>query len=382
MKKRFQIWIMAFLFIGLACSGSDSDDSLNPLPNPEPQPNPSAPTQISIIYDDFQGTSLMVIGSSQLDFMVAFDRQLEGSEIDFTSVQDSLPIIMLDGQGSHWNIFGQAVDGPNEGKQLTPVNSFIGYWFSWGAFYPGLEIYSSSLPIPNQGESVQGTDDWLIPRDRVQVGAAKEAIPSIDSPDFVRVKTTKEGDPDNFLDDSELVILVNINGVHHVYPHNILNWHEIVNDEIDGKPIAVVFCPLTGTSTVWNRTIDGITSTFGVSGFLYNSNVVPYDRVSGSNWSQMLQLSVNGALKGTKSDNILVIETNYATANIISRDFQQLTTDTGFSRDYGRNPYGSYPTTSSISFSVNFEDNRLHPKERVLGVIIGQKAKAYRFSSF
>jgi len=380
MKKRFQIWILAFLSIGLACSSSDTDGDLNVTPTPLPESSGSA--QIKIVYDNFQGTSLMVIGSSRLDFMVAFDRQLGGNEMNFSSVQDSLPIVMTDDQGSQWNIFGLAIDGPNEGKQLTPVNSFIGYWFSWGAFYPGLEIYNSSLAIPNQGESVQGTDDWLIPRDKVQVGAPKEAIPSIDSPDFVRVRTTKVGDPDNFLDDSELVILVNINGVHHVYPHNILNWHEIVNDEIDNTQFAVVFCPLTGTSTVWNRTIDGVTSTYGVSGFLYNSNVVPYDRVSGSNWSQMLQLSVNGALKGTKSENIFVIETNYATANIISNDFQQLTTNTGFSRDYGRNPYGSYPTNSSITFSINFEDNRLHPKERVLGVIIGSKAKAYRLSSF
>ncbi len=177
-------------------------------------------------------------------------------------------------------------------------------------------------------------------------------------------------------------MLVNINGVHHVYPHNILNWHEIVNDAIDGTQIAVVFCPLTGTSTIWHRTINGVTSTYGVSGFLYNSNVVPYDRVSGSNWSQMLQLSVNGALKGTESNNLFVIETSYATARIISQDFQQLTNNTGFNRDYSRNPYGSYPTNRSVNFSVNFQDNRLHPKERVLGVIIDKEAKTYRFASF
>jgi len=168
----------------------------------------------------------------------------------------------------------------------------------------------------------------------------------------------------------------------HVYPHNILNWHEIVNDEIDNTEFALIFCPLTGTSTAWNRNINGITSTYGVSGFLYNSNVVPYDRNSGSNWSQMLLQSVNGSLEGTESTNIFAIETDYATAKMISTDFHQMTTNTGHTRSYDVNPYGDYPRNSSIMFPINFEDDRLRPKERVLGVIIGENAKAYRFASF
>ncbi|MGZ2369443.1 DUF3179 domain-containing (seleno)protein [Ancylomarina sp. YFZ004] len=382
MKKHIQIWIVTILLMGMACSSSDSDDGMNQDPTPSPTPPTSESGQIKIIYDDFQANSLVIVGSSGLGFMVAFNRVVDGNEMNFTVVQDSLPIVMKDDKGAYWDIFGKAIDGPDAGKQLSSPASFIGYWFSWGAFYPGLEIYDNTLSPPNQGESVSGSDAWSIPRDEVFVGAPKEAIPSIDNPEFVRNKTTKIGDPDNFLDDSELVVMVNINGTVHVYPHNIMNWHEIVNDEIDETKFALVFCPLTGTSTAWNRSINGVTSTYGVSGFLYNSNVVPYDRVSGSNWSQMLLKSVNGSLEGTESINITSIETNYSTAQIISNDFQQLTTDTGFNRDYTRNPYGSYPTTSSIMFPLNFEDNRLHPKERVLGVIIGENAKAYRFSSF
>lgn len=382
MKKNLQIWILAFLIIGTACSSSSSDDGMNPNPSPLPNPPLTGSTKLKIVYDEFQGNSLAIVGSQSYNFIVAFDRILEGKSLNFTEVQDSLPIIMQDDEGSYWNIFGQATDGPNQGKQLISPASFMGYWFSWGAFYPGLEIYDSTLTPPNLGANVSGSDSWSIPRDEIYVGAPKEAIPSIDNPEFVRVKTTKIGDPDNFIDDSELVVLVNIDGTMHVYPHNILNWHEIVNDEIDDTEFALVFCPLTGTSTVWDRNINGISSTYGVSGFLYNSNVVPYDRVSGSNWSQMLLESVNGTLIGTKSKNIFAIETSYATARIISSDFQQMTTNTGHSRDYTRNPYGNYPTNSSVMFPTNFEDNRLHAKERVLGVIINGKAKAYRLTSF
>jgi len=380
MKKHIQIWILAILLMGMACSSSDSESDMNQ--NPSPTPPPSESSQIKIVYDDFQAKSLMIVGSAGLGFMVAFNRVTDGNEMNFTVVQDSLPIVMKDDEGGYWNIFGKAIDGPNTGQQLSSPSSFIGYWFSWGAFYPGLEIYNNTLTQPNIGESVSGSDAWSIPEDEVYVGAPKEAIPSIDNPDFIRVETDKAGDPDNLLKDSELVVLVNINETIHVYPHNILNWHEIVNDEIDETKFALVFCPLTGTSTAWNRTINGVTSTYGVSGFLYNSNVVPYDRVSGSNWSQMLLKSVNGPLQGTESIHMATLETNYATAQIISDDFQQLTTNTGHNRRYDLNPYGSYPTTTSIMFPVNFEDNRLHPKERVLGIIIGDNAKAYRFTSF
>jgi len=382
MKKHFKIWTLVFLLIGMACSSSNSDDDMNSNPSPTPNPPPSGSTKLKIVYDEFQGNSLALVGSSVQNLLVAFDRALEGESLNFTVVQDSLPIIMQDDAGSYWNIFGQATDGPNQGKQLESPSSFMGYWFSWGAFYPGLEIYDHTANPPNLGAAVSGSDGWSIPRDEVYIGAPKEAIPSIDNPNFVRVKTTKAGDPDNFIDDAEFVVLVMINGTSHVYPHNILNWHEIVNDEIDDSKFALVFCPLTGTSTVWDRNINGSNSTFGVSGFLYNSNVVPYDRTSGSNWSQMLLKSVNGSLEGTNSKNIFAIETTYATARNISSDFQQMTTDTGHSRNYTQNPYGNYPVNSSIMFPVNFDDNRLHAKERVLGVIINGKAKAYRFTSF
>jgi hypothetical protein len=378
MKKYLHIWTLVFLILGMACSSSSSDDDMSPNLNPPP----TGSTQLKIVYDDFEGSSLAIIGSSRLNFIVAFDRVMDGKTMNFTEIQDSLPIIMKDDDGSHWTIFGQATDGPNEGKKILSPASFMGYWFSWGTFYPGLEIFDNTLTIPNVGASVSGSDGWSIPRDEVYVGASKEAIPSIDDPEFIPINSSNTATPNNQLNNNELVVLVNINGNVNVYPHNILNWHEIVNDEIDDTQFALVFCPLTGTSTVWDRKINGTVTTFGVSGFLYNSNVVPYDRTSRSNWSQILLKSVNGTLEGNKPKNIFAIETNYATARIISNDFQQMTKRTGFSRDYNRNPYGNYPTNSSIMFPINFEDDRLPAKERVLGIIIGQKAKAYRFTSF
>ena len=78
------------------------------------------------------------------------------------------------------------------------------------------------------------------------------------------------------------------------YPHLILDWHEIVNDQISSTNYALTYCPLTGSAISWNRTFGGQTTTFGVSGNLYNSNLITYDRASDSNWSQMRLLCVQG----------------------------------------------------------------------------------------
>jgi hypothetical protein len=371
--------LMLLLFISfVACSSSGEDTFDNAPPGNNPPGNPSNYT-INIKTDSFEGEDFVLAGSSGWNFIVAFKRDLNGTERNFEAINNSLPIIMADAEGNQYNIFGEVVQGPESGDKLAPMNAFIGYWFAWGTFFPGLEIFENSQAIPNQGESVSGSDGWLIPRNEVYVGAPRDAIPAIDNPEFFGPKDEFRG---LFPDVDDLCIGLKHEGTVKIYPHFILNWHEIVNDQIDNFQFAVVFCPLTGTATIWNRVINGIATTFGVSGFLYNNNVVPYDRNSSSNWSQMLQQCVQGNFSGTNTDNQFVLETNFETWIQISEGKNLLTTNTGFSRDYTRNPYGSYPINETINFPFNFEDTRLHPKERVLGVIVNGNARAYRFESF
>ncbi|NOU58564.1 DUF3179 domain-containing (seleno)protein [Marinifilum caeruleilacunae] len=372
-----KLGILLVLFM-LSCSSSSDDISDSPPNNDTPPSDPSS-YSINLITDSFEGENFVVIGSEGWNFMVAFHSELEGESLSFTVIDGELPVIMEDDMGSRYNIFGTAIDGINEGKQLTPMNAYMGYWFSWGAFFPGLDIFDSNLPVQNQGESVNGSQDWLIPREEVYVGALRDAIPAIDSPQYTN---PKDDSFINSIGEKALVIGVCIDNQYKSYPHAILNWHEIVNDEINESYYSVVFCPLTGTATVWNRFIDGEVTTFGVSGFLYNSNVVPYDRKTSSNWSQMLQMCVQGELSSSKTDNLFVLETSIETWSRISTSNRMLSTDTGFNRSYNINPYGSYPTSLTVNFPLNFSDDRLHPKERVLGVIVNEKAKAYRFESF
>jgi hypothetical protein len=137
----------------------------------------------------------------------------------------------------------------------------------------------------------------LVPNEQiVSGGVARDGIPSIDNPKFVSAQDAK-------LQDSELVLGLKINGDIRAYPLQVLVWHEIVNDEVGGVPVAVTYCPLCFTNQVFKRTIDGQTVEFGTSGKLYNSNLVMYDRTSESLWSQALGQAIAGDHSGKKLES-------------------------------------------------------------------------------
>ena len=227
------------------------------------------------------------------------------------------------------------------------------------------------------GQNRFNPDDWLIPANEVRDGGpGKDGIPSIDNPQFISVEDV------NFLSNDDLVLGFADNNVVRAYAHRILDWHEIVNDEINDHALAVNYCPLTGTGIGWNRIINGTKTTFGVSGLLYNSNIIPYDRLTDSYWSQLLHKSVNGQLIGTEAQTYNLIETTWETWKELYPESQILSQNTGFSRNYDRYPYGNYQTNSALLFPVNNTDNRLHNKERVLAVFVEDNMTAYRFGSF
>ncbi len=230
---------------------------------------------------------------------------------------------------------------------------------------------------PNDPDDPQtGDGTWLIPQDEVfDGGPGKDGIPSIDEPVFI--------DPSEvtFLDDNDLVIAVAFDEVVKVYPHPILDWHEIVNDEIGEHYFALTYCPLTGTAVNWNREINGTVTEFGVSGLLYNSNLIPYDRLTNSNWSQIRLDCVNGELQGKVSPTYPVVETTWGAIKQVE-NLLVLSTETGFSRDYGRYPYGDYRTNDDfLIFPISNEDDRLGAKDRVLGIHMNGRTKAYSFEN-
>ncbi|MGH1462217.1 MAG: DUF3179 domain-containing protein [Neptuniibacter sp.] len=205
-------------------------------------------------------------------------------------------------------------------------------------------------------------------------GPARDGIPAIDSPRFESAAVV------DWLEDEDQVLSISINNEHRAYPISILNWHEIVNDRIGSQSVVISYCPLCGTGMAFNSQVQGETLDFGVSGLLYNSDVLLYDRQSESLWSQLKHEAVSGPSVGAKLEHLPMSQLTWAEWKQRYPTGQVLSRDTGFLRDYSRSPYGDYNQSLVLYFPVEFLSQRYHPKERVLGVEVAGKYRAYPFS--
>jgi Protein of unknown function (DUF3179) len=208
----------------------------------------------------------------------------------------------------------------------------------------------------------------------VNGGPPPDGIPSIDNPKFIQIQKAEE-----FLEDSDLVVGLNINGDIRAYPLQILVWHEIVNDKVGNTPVAVTYCPLCFTNQVFNRTMnDGQILEFGTSGKLYNSNLVMYDRTTKSLWSQAMAQGIGGTFAGIKLERIPFDVAYWKEWKQLYPDSKVLSTDTGSTRPYGADPYGDYYTNGEILFPVSNSDDRVGLKEIVIGLENKGQYKAFK----
>lgn len=219
---------------------------------------------------------------------------------------------------------------------------------------------------------------WTVPILEVYDGGpGLDGIPALLNPDFIPASSA------GYLRDSDLVIGYADENEARAYPHRILDWHEIVNDEVNGVEFAITYCPLTGTGIAWERVINGTSTTFGVSGLLHNSNLLPYDRLTGSNWSQMRLDCLEGRKQGEKATTIPIVETTWKTWKEMFPHTEVLSLETGYSRDYDRYPYGDYRSNHDALISpISKDDDRLPRKERVHGILSGLETRVYPFSRF
>lgn len=187
-------------------------------------------------------------------------------------------------------------------------------------------LLGCSDEISNASET-ETADGWLIPENEVVSGGpGKDGIPALTTPDFIPASEA------SYLSANDLILGFVDGDDTRAYPHAILDWHEIINDQTPNHAPAVIYCPLTVTGIVWSREIDGNKTTFGVSGLLYNSNIIPYDRASDSNWSQLLLQSVNGELSGHKAETYNLIETTWNTWKEMYPSTRIVSDNTGHNR--------------------------------------------------
>jgi len=208
-------------------------------------------------------------------------------------------------------------------------------------------------------------------------GPPKDGIPALDAPKFTTVT-----DADTWMDDTEPVLLYTTDTTARVYPIQILMWHEIVNDRIDGIPVTITYCPLCNTGIGFLGEIDGRELDFGTTGRLRYSNLIMYDRQTETWWQQATGEGIVGEHTGRKLEQVPVLLVPWKEVKSFYQNSQVLSVNTGFSRPYGQNPYSGYDNPKSKPFLYRGPDpgSRLSPLDRVIAVEAGGAKKIYSYS--
>ena len=267
-----------------------------------------------------------------------------------------------------------------------------------------LEEVLSGGPPPQGIPALGFSGDW------------QEVASASNAPTFV-----SQDEAEGWLEPQEPVALLSLQGDAKIYPLQILTWHEIVNDTLSGVPVAVSFCPLCNSALAFDRRIPlgeealervqnlnpeaevaplepaflnayaaqvgeevsvnrGLEVTFGVSGLLYNSNLLMFDTHTSTLWSQILGEGNIGTLTDTELLRLPVQIVSFEQAREAYPDASVLSQDTGYRRSYGQNPYVGYDAVGSPAFLFQgVTDGRLTPKERVVSVVQGEETAAYPF---
>jgi len=199
----------------------------------------------------------------------------------------------------------------------------------------------------------------LIPAKQILSGGPpKDGIPALTYP-----KTETAEAANHWLNDHDLVLGIVVDGKARAYPIRIMNWHEIVNDRIGQHAFVLSYCPLCGSGMAFDTN-----DRFGVSGMLYQSDVLLYDKKTESLWSQLMMQAVAGPRAGEKLRQFPIEHSAWVSWKTAHPDTDVLSRHTGYHRDYSRNPYAGYEDVSGTYFPVYNHDGRLPAKAWVIGL--------------
>lgn len=207
-----------------------------------------------------------------------------------------------------------------------------------------------------------------------------DAIPPIDRPVY------GDASVGDWLAPDDLVLGYVAGGQAYAYPFKILNYHEIVNDDLDGVPVLISYCPLCRSAIVYDRRVDGDVLSFGNTSALYESDLVMVDRTTGSYWWQVAGTAIVGPLTDAALEPLPSVVATWTDWASLHSETLVLTRATGFSRPYERDAFAGYADiidSGRFPFPVGeaARDARLRPSALVVGVVINEVARAYPVES-
>jgi hypothetical protein len=259
------------------------------------------------------------------------------------------------------------IDGPSRAAEGTPAAKPE-------AAAPAAETPKPPLPVAQDPSKAYGFTITQPLVDRAKViagGPGRDGIHAVDAPTFAGPEAADAIAPET------PVLGVSIGGDARSYPIPILEYHQVVNDTVGGVPIAVSYDPLTGAALAWKRSVGGRTLRFGVSGLVYNSGFLLYDRETESLWSQFDGRAIAGALAGKTLEPVPLRQEDFASWLAREAKTKILIPPEPNHYDYNQSAYATYVEKDGAAFPVEARDRRFHAKELMVGVVANGKARAY-----
>ncbi|MFQ5933756.1 MAG: DUF3179 domain-containing protein [Dehalococcoidia bacterium] len=397
--------VVMVAFVGLSCrSGSEEaplPSTLEATPDPTPTGTPLAPlgstqAQQDAMYGLLQSVSLSNRGqadSAISDILAMEDRAfvpvlievlrlpVNRPSFDF-NVEVVLPALqLLTGENFSYDL--KAWDewlGRQQG--ITAPEGYV----QWkAALYSRIDPRFADFFV--DPETNEPFPEEKIRLDLTQVvwggvflddGTGFRSIPALVNPLMI---TPDEAD---YLNDSDRVFGVSINGDHRAYPLRVMNPHEMANDVVGGVPVALAYCTLCGAGILYDTTVGDTVFTFRTSGLLFKSNKLMYDLATKTIWNQFTGEPVLGELadSGIRLEILPIAVTTWGEWLARHPDTQALSTNTGYNRSYASEDdpnavYFDYFASPDTMFAVPEQDDRLELKDAVFGLEVEGAAKAY-----
>ena len=214
-----------------------------------------------------------------------------------------------------------------------------------------------------------------VPADQiVSTGVSMEGVDAITQPVFVTAPAAK------FLSPDDRVVGLILKGTVRAYPLKILTWHQVVDDSIAGNPIAVTYCPLTGSAIVYDRMLGKKTLMLGTSDRLFDSNLLFFDQATKSLWSQIKGEAIAGPLTEQRLNPIPSVVTTWGIWKGYHQETVVLNASVADTRNFAKDATARYER-SRVMLPVSTLDQRMAPKERVLGLSINGASVAFPFDN-
>jgi hypothetical protein len=231
------------------------------------------------------------------------------------------------------------------------------------------------LGSDSDGDFDPGSLSCSIPSSQIfNGGPGRDGIPSLQRP------AVTPADEAGFSNATRVLGVV-VNGEARAYPYSIMWWHEVANDRLGDEEIVVTYCPLTGSGIGFSASVDGTLRSFGVSGLLYENNLIMFDRQTESLWNQLLLGAQCGPSQGAELSRLSVFETNLGRWRELYPQSTVVSTSTGFNLSYGVYPYGDYDQEDNefVPWPGSEFSAVRPPKELVLGVHANGASVAFPF---